>query len=120
MFEADLRNILAAIVPRVYPDVAPQPLPAGPYVVYQQAGGRAINPLSVTHAADLPDLRHARMQITVWATTRAAANTASRQIEDALRLATAFTAQPLGAMTADHDPDTGLYGARQDFSIWYR
>lgn len=120
MFEADLHAALAAIVPRVFPDVAPQPLPAGAYVVYQQVGGQAINPLAVSAPADVPDLRHARMQITVWAPTRAEANTASRQIESALRLATAFVAHPLGAMAADHDPDTQRYAARQDFSIWHR
>lgn len=120
MFEADLHAALAAVLPRVYPDLAPQPLPAGPYVVYQQVGGVAVNLLAVTTAAELPDMHHARMQIAVWATTRAVCNTYARQIEAALRLATAFQAQPLGAITAVHDAATQRYGTRQDFSIWHR
>lgn len=113
MLETSLRQVLASVVPHVYPDAAPAPHP--PYVVYQQVGGQVINPL-----ADLPDLYNARVQVAVWAGTRMEASAASRRIEEAMRKATVFQAQPLGALATDHDPETDLYGARQDFSVWFR
>lgn len=116
--EAALHALLASLCPRVYPDVAPEPMPARPFVVYQQIGGEVINPIA--HVPDVPDLRHARMQIAVWAATRLDASALARQIEDALRLWTVHRAAPVGALTADYEHDTRLYGARQDFSVWFK
>jgi hypothetical protein len=112
--EADIFNTLKGLVSnRVYPDVAP----AGtekPFIVYQQAGGEAVNFLE----AGAPVKRNARMQITCWATTRLAAATLARQAEDALT-SSALKAFSIGALTAIYEDDTGLYGTRQDFSIWH-
>lgn len=112
--EADIFNTLKALVSnRVYPDVAP----AGaekPFIVYQQAGGEAINFLE----AGAPAKRNARIQIACWATTRLAAATLARDAEDALTTS-ALKAYSIGALTAIYEDDTGLYGSRQDFSIWY-
>ena len=119
-FEADITIVLKAIVPRVFPDVAPEPLPARPFVVYQQVGGETINPLTVETAAEIPDLRHARMQIVVWDNSRLSASATARLIENAMRIATQFKAEPVGAMVSDYDADVKLYGARADFSVWYR
>lgn len=112
--EVDLNALLKTLCPRVYPDVGPEPLPARPYVTWQQVGGEVITFLDRT----LPCKRNARMQINVWADTRLASNTLAMQIEDALRLSTAFQASPAGALVADHEPDLKLYGCRQDFTIF--
>ena len=119
-FEADVANVLKTVCPRVYPDVAPEPLPVRPFVVYQQVGGETINPLTVENASELPDLRHARMQIVVWDNSRLSASATSRLIEDAMRIATQFEAEPVGAAVSDYDADVKLYGSRQDFSVWHR
>jgi hypothetical protein len=112
--EADLFDVLKAVVPRVYPDLA-DPMPPRPFVTYQQVGGETVEYLD--NAA--PGLRNARVQVNVWAATRLEANTKARAIEDALRGAGAFQARPAGALVADYDVTTKVYGARQDFLIWH-
>ena len=111
--EAALVPLLTGLVAgRIYPDVAPSG--AGlPRIVYQQVGGQAINYTEGT----LPDKEHARMQIVCWAATRGAAITLAKQAEAAIRAATAFQAEPIGARVSDYEADTNLYGCRQDFSI---
>ena len=111
--EANLNTLLKTVFARVYPDVAPDPLPARPYCTYQQVGGQAVTFIDRA----LPGMRNARMQINVWSNTRLEAATLARQVEDLLRLATTFQAQPMGAMVADYEQTLKLYGTRQDFSI---
>lgn len=112
--ESDIFDALKALVAnRVYPDVAPAGA-ENPFIVYQQAGGEAVNFLE----AGAPAKRNARMQIACWATTRLAAATLARQAEDALT-ASALKAFSIGALTAIYEEDTGLFGSRQDFSIWH-
>ena len=99
---------------RVYPDVAPQSA-ALPRIVYQQVGG-----LAVDHQEGKPaDLENARMQIVCWAADRDTASALAKQVEDALLAAPApVQATRLGARVSVVDDDTGLRGARQDFSVW--
>lgn len=112
--EAELFTVLKTVAPRVYPDVAPEPMPVRPFVTYQQVGGETLEYLENTP----PNLRNARIQVNVWAVSRIAASALALQVEDAMRAAAAFQARPLGAMVADYDPDTKVYGARQDFTVW--
>ncbi|MFD1556031.1 DUF3168 domain-containing protein [Paraburkholderia silviterrae] len=97
---------------RCYPDVAPQNTPR-PYVTYQDVGGQSPNYLSNT-----VELENARMQVNVWADSRAAARALMRSVIKAL------TADPIGAATIGgpvsvYESDTKLYGSREDFSIWF-
>ena len=112
--EASLYTALSALVGgRVYPDVAP----AGavvPYITYQQVGGVAFAYLDKSPA----DRKNGRVQINVWATTRAEATALILQAETALTASTSFQASPIGAHANDYEDDTKLYGALQDFSIW--
>jgi hypothetical protein len=111
--ETSLYAVLAAICPRVYPDVAPAGV-ARPYVTWQQVGGQAPTYVEVA----VVDKRNADIQVSVWAETRIAANALALQIEVALTTAAAFQAKPLGALFARHDQDVNLYGTNQDFSLW--
>lgn len=98
---------------RVYPDTAP----AGaewPYIVYQQVGGRALNPIN----GAAPGLRNARVQVNAWAATRLAASALMHLVEDTLRAAPVHAAA-LGALQARLDASGGLRGAQQDFSVWH-
>lgn len=98
---------------RVYPDTAPQGATL-PYVTYQQIGGRTADFLE----GGAPVKRNGRIQFNVWATTRVAANTLMRQIEDTL-LASPYYFRPLGALVALYDEEVKQYGAQQDISCWW-
>lgn len=111
--EADLFTVLKTVATRVYPDEAPAVV-ALPYLVYLQVGGPAPNYVEKT----VPNLKGARVQVNVWAATRAEATALGLQIEAAMVQAAAFEAKPIGAHTATIDPETKYRGTRQDFSIW--
>ncbi len=111
--EATLHTLLSSLVAgRVYPDVAPEGA-ALPRIVYQQVGGQG----NVYQEGDMPNRENARMQIACWAASRAQAIDLAKQAE-ALICASVLMARPLGARTSDYEPDTQLYGARQDFDCW--
>lgn len=111
--ESDLFAALQALCPRVFPDFAPEGT-AAPYVVYALIGGR---PLAYVDGA-LPDLRNAEVQVSVWASTRAAANTLLLSIEAALVQSATLNARPSSGMANDYDDGAALRGATQDFTIW--
>jgi len=113
-FEGDIAAVLRTVCPRVFPDVAPVSTQR-PYVTYSQFGGDVINPLNNAP----PGKRNAFMQVNVWSSTRLEASNMIRQIEDAMRGASAFNAKPQAAASNDYDPDVPVYGASQDFSCWY-
>lgn len=113
--ESDLFNAIKALVTnRVYPDVAPVGA-ATPYVTYQQVGGSAVNFID----GAVPTKKNARFQINSWASTRLAAATLSRQVEDTLRPVAALQTTVLSAPVAVYEEDTKLFGMRQDFSFWH-
>jgi hypothetical protein len=114
-FESDLHTLLSGVTPRVFPDVAPSRT-ARPYVTYQAIGGQVLN--MVANVA--PGVRNATLQINVWSNTRAEALQVMRAIEDAMCTASVFkAARPIGAAVADYDADIPVYGARQDFTVWF-
>lgn len=111
--ESDLYTVLSGVCPRSFPDFAPTNT-TRPYVTYQQIGGAAVNFLERM----VPNKRNARMQITVWANTRASAVSTMQAIEDAIRMSVLFQGEPESAMTADFDAEFPVYSAIQDFTIW--
>lgn len=98
---------------RVYPDLAPAGV-AAPYIVYQQVGGEVANLINQA----ISSRKNGRFQFAVWGATRSAVSAIALQIEADLILSNAFQARPIGAPVADYDKETGLYGSRQDFSVW--
>lgn len=113
--EADLFSALNGLFGgRFYPDVAPQGV-ARPYGTYQQVGGRAIAYLE----SAVVGLRNGRFQVNVWSDSRLTTNSLWRQVEDALVASTTLRAIPLGAPVSVYEPETKLYGTRQDFSTWF-
>lgn len=110
--ETTIYNALKTLVSnRVWPDVAKEGT-ALPRIVYQQIGGDAFSFLEGGPVGK----RNATIQVSCWATTRQAASDLSRSAEDAL---VGIAATPLGAMAAVYEQETQLYGAQQDFSIFY-
>ena len=111
--EADLFNALKTLVAnRVFPDVAPIAT-AQPYITYSQVGGEAISYVDDT----LPDRKHGRFQINVWAATRTSASAIMLQVESAMVTASAFQARPLSAPSSGYDNDMLTYTSLQDFNI---
>ena len=114
--ETILPDALGALVAgRVYPDVAPEGALL-PRIVYQQVGGAS--PVYVEGA--LPTTENGRYQLACWAETRLQAVELAKQVEQILVAHPVLQAVPIGARNAVHEPDTGLRGCRQDFSIWSR
>lgn len=111
--ESNLYTVLGAVCPRTFPDVAPTTT-VRPYVTYQQIGGEAVNTLDRW----VPNKRNARVQVNVWADTRASAVSTLQAIEDAIRMSVLFQGEPESAPTSDYDHDMLVYGSMQDFTIW--
>lgn len=97
---------------RVYPDVAPAGV-VKPYITYQDVGGEDATTLSGEN-----EQQNARMQMNVWATTRAEAVALMRQVQTALTAAP-ILGTPIGTAVSVYEADTKLRGRRLDFSIWY-
>ena len=112
-FEATLRSTVASVLAdQVFPDVAPVGQ-ALPYATWQMVGGDTAEFLEGGAAVG----RNARVQFNVWASTRQQANDLMRQLEDVMRVS--LLASPQGALLARFDSTVGVYGAQQDFSVWY-
>ena len=110
--ESDLFTLLKTVCPRVFPDFAPTAT-VRPYVTFQGIGGQSLRYLENTAA----DKRQTRMQINVWADTRAQSLSLCRLIEDAMCAATVFVATPDAEPVHDFDADLPVYGSIQDFLI---
>lgn len=96
-----------------YPDVAP-PNAGLPRIVHQQAGGVALD----FEEGTLPDRENCRVQVACWAASRLEATALAKLAEEAILAVPEFQATRLGGRTSVHEPDTNLYGSRQDFSLW--
>lgn len=112
--EANLIALLKTLCPRVFFDAVPEGTTA-PYVAVHHIGGNSLRALDGDHCGE----RNSFMQINVWAPSRLSSMTLARSIEDALVASSYFqSVRPDGEPISDHDPDTGLYGSIQRFSIW--
>jgi len=98
---------------RVYPDIGKEGT-ALPYITYQDIGGDAVNFID----GAVPSKANARVQVNVWAKTRAEAKDLARRVEYALRAVPALQTLVIGAPATTHDPGTKYYGTIQDFSVW--
>ena len=112
--ESDLFNTIKGLVAnRAYPDLAPMNTPR-PFIVYSQVGGEAIAFLN----SSLPDKKHGRFQIDVYADSRAACALVALQVETAMTTTAFFNARAMSAPTSTYEPDVLMFGSQQDFSIW--
>jgi hypothetical protein len=113
--EITIFNTLKHLVAdRVYPDIAPESVKR-PYITFQQVGGRSVNFLS----AELPEKRNSRFQLNVWADSRLEAVRIAKQVDDTLRRVKALQTTVLNEPVATLEPETKLYGTRQDFGFWF-
>lgn len=110
--EATLEAALKALCPRVFVTVAPSGTQT-PFVVWQQTGGR-----DVSYVDNESAKRHARVQISVWASTAMQASSLRGQIEQTLRPLESLTCTPSAAHNMTYEPDTKLHGMQQVWEIW--
>lgn len=113
--ESDLFAALSPLVAgRVYP-LRADPETARPFMTFQQVGGRSVSFLE----SGVVGKRNARIQVNVWHEDFQGASTLMRSVSDALVVSSALRATPLGEPFATFDDLVALYGASQDFSIWF-
>lgn len=110
--EAILEAALKALCSRTFVSVAPSGTQT-PFVVWQQTGGRDESYVDNSKAK-----RHARVQISVWASTAMQAAALRDQIEAALRPLEGLTCTPAAAHHMTYEPDTKLHGVQQVWEIW--
>lgn len=113
--ESDLKTRLRALCSnRAWPDFRPPTTgTTTPYITWQVIGGKTIAFLE----GGVPSKRNARVQVNVWAADRETANNLIRSVE-ADFLSDVF-ARPIGAFVSTYEPEMKLYGAQQDFSVYY-
>ena len=111
--EDDIYQTLAPLFDsRVERDVARSEI-ARPYATFQQVGG---SPYDFLEGA-IPSLDNGRFQVNVWADDRDSAAALGRAARQALVEDDELRATTLTGMVAIYEPDTGLFGTRQDFSV---
>jgi hypothetical protein len=98
---------------RVYPDIA-RPDAQAPFITHQDVGGEAVNFLDGAP----PGKANTRLQVNVWAKTRAEARAIAYQVELALRGVHELSTEVLGSLMTTADQATGYRGTVQHFSIW--
>ena len=112
--ESDLFDNLKGLVSnRCYPDFAPVGT-VRPFICFEQTGGEAMHYLEGT----LPDKKHGRFEVSVYADTRAACAALALQVEAALAAETAFSATALHAPISDYAGDVMIYSSTQNFSVF--
>ena len=114
-YEATLYSLLSPLVGgRVYPDMLTTQQD-GAYIIWQQVGGEEYAQLS----GEGVELLHARVQVACWAGSRLAANALVRQVKAAMLAGFTPPPQVFGAPVSQGNEDLRLYGAIQDFGVWY-
>ena len=112
--EADIFDTLKGLVGnRCYPDFAPLGT-ARPFITYEQAGGDAMHFLD----GALPDKKHGRFEIGVYADSRASCASIALQVEAAMAAATAFQSTAIHAPISDYAPEVKIYSSTQNFSVF--
>lgn len=112
--ESDLYGILKGLVSnRCFPDFAPLGT-VRPFITFEQAGGEALSFLD----GSLPDKKHGRFEIGVYADSRASCAAIALQVEAAMAAATAFQSTAIHAPISDYASDVKIYSSTQNFSVF--
>lgn len=98
---------------RVFPDFADIGT-VRPFICFEQAGGDALSFLDGT----LPDKKHGRFAIGVYADSRASCAAIALQVESAMAAQTAFQSTAIHAPISDYARDVKIYSSTQNFSVF--
>lgn len=112
--EADIYTAIKGLVSnRCFPDFAPLGT-VRPFITFEQAGGEALSFLD----GSLPDKKHGRFEIGVYADSRASCAAIALQVESAMAAATAFQSSAIHAPISDYAPEVKIYSSTQNFSVF--
>lgn len=112
--EADIFDTLKGLVSnRCYPDFAPLGT-VRPFITYEQAGGEAMHYID----GALPDKKHGRFEVGVYADSRTACAALALQVEAAMAAASAFQATAIHAPISDYASEVKIYSSTQNFSVF--
>ena len=112
--ESDLYGILKGLVSnRCFPDFAPLGT-VRPFITFEQAGGEALSFMDST----LPNKKHGRFEIGVYADSRAACAALALQVEAAMSAQTAFQSTAIHAPISDYASEVKIYSSTQNFSVF--
>lgn len=112
--EADIYTTLKGLVSnRCFPDFAPLGTPR-PFITFEQAGGDALYFLD----GALPDKKHGRFEIGVYADSRASCAAIALQVEAAMAASTAFQSAAIHAPISDYASEVKIYSSTQNFSVF--
>lgn len=112
--ESDIFDTLKGLVGnRCFPDFAPIGT-VRPFITYEQAGGDALYFLD----GALPDKKHGRFEIGVYADSRASCAAIALQVEAAMAAATAFQSTAIHAPISDYASEVKIYSSTQNFSVF--
>ena len=98
---------------RVYPDFAPLGT-VRPFITFEQTGGDALYFID----GALPDKKHGRFEIGVYADSRAACAALALQVEAAMSAQTAFQSTAIHAPISDYASEVKIYSSTQNFSVF--
>ena len=111
--ESDLYGILKGLVSnRCFPDFAPLGT-VRPFITFEQVGGEALSFLDGT----LPDKKHGRFEISVYADSRAACAAVALQVESVMAAASVFQSTAIHAPISDYADEVKIYSSTQNFSV---
>lgn len=111
--ESQIFDALKGLVSnRCFPDFAPLGT-ARPFITYEQVGGDALHYVDGT----LPDKKHARFELGVYADSRAACAALALQVEATMAAQTAFQSTAIHAPISDYASDVKIYSSTQNFSV---
>ena len=112
--EADIRNTVKSLVAdRCFPDFAPLGT-VRPFIVFEQVGGEALSFID----GSLPDKKHGRFEIGVYADSRAACAAVALQVESVMAAATVFQSMAIHAPISDYADEVKIYSSTQNFSVF--
>ncbi len=97
---------------RCFPDFAPLGT-TRPFITFEQTGGETYALLD----GSLPNKKHGRFEIGVYADTRASCASIALQVEAAMAAATAFQSTAIHAPISDFASDVRIYSSTQNFSV---
>ena len=112
--ESDLFGLLKGLVSnRCFPDFAPLGT-VRPFITFEQVGGEALSFID----GSLPDKKHGRFEIGVYADSRAACAAIALQVEGVMAGATVFQSTAIHAPISDYASEVKIYSSTQNFSIF--
>ena len=98
---------------RCFPDFAPLGT-VRPFITFEQAGGDALYFVDGT----LPDKKHGRFEIGVYANSREECAAIALQVEAAMAAQTAFQSTAIHAPISDYASEVKIYSSTQNFSVF--